>query len=91
MKIIFTKDCFLYILEDQERLCALTAELVEYCNSQKSPLAYRPKTGDACCAKYTGKIPLGKVLKGKDLVLSYVRLCGFCCFRSIFPLDRWRN
>uniref|UniRef100_A0A4X1T5T0 Tudor domain-containing protein 1 n=1 Tax=Sus scrofa TaxID=9823 RepID=A0A4X1T5T0_PIG len=41
------------IPEDQERLCALTAELVEYCNSQKSPLAYRPKTGDACCAKYT--------------------------------------
>uniref|UniRef100_A0A8C3YS85 Tudor domain-containing protein 1 n=1 Tax=Catagonus wagneri TaxID=51154 RepID=A0A8C3YS85_9CETA len=41
------------IPEDQERLCVLTAELLEYCNSQKSPLAYRPKTGDACCAKYT--------------------------------------
>uniref|UniRef100_A0A5G2RLX5 Tudor domain-containing protein 1 n=1 Tax=Sus scrofa TaxID=9823 RepID=A0A5G2RLX5_PIG len=42
-----------YQVRNQERLCALTAELVEYCNSQKSPLAYRPKTGDACCAKYT--------------------------------------
>ncbi|XP_032734985.1 tudor domain-containing protein 1 isoform X4 [Lontra canadensis] len=39
--------------EDQERLCILTAELLEYCNTQKSQVSYRPKIGDACCAKYT--------------------------------------
>uniref|UniRef100_A0A452QZ56 Tudor domain-containing protein 1 n=1 Tax=Ursus americanus TaxID=9643 RepID=A0A452QZ56_URSAM len=39
--------------EDQERLCVLTAELLEYCNSQKSRVSYRPRIGDACCAKYT--------------------------------------
>uniref|UniRef100_M3XSB9 Tudor domain containing 1 n=1 Tax=Mustela putorius furo TaxID=9669 RepID=M3XSB9_MUSPF len=39
--------------EDQERLCILTAELLEYCNAQKSRVSYRPKIGDACCAKYT--------------------------------------
>nr|XP_019580708.1 PREDICTED: tudor domain-containing protein 1 [Rhinolophus sinicus] len=39
--------------EDQEKLCILTAELLEYCNAQKSPSSYRPSIGDACCAKYT--------------------------------------
>ncbi|KAG3264032.1 tudor domain containing 1, transcript variant X1 [Ictidomys tridecemlineatus] len=39
--------------ENQEKLCILTAELLEYCNAQKSCLSYRPKIGDACCAKYT--------------------------------------
>ncbi|XP_004412856.1 PREDICTED: tudor domain-containing protein 1 isoform X2 [Odobenus rosmarus divergens] len=39
--------------EDQERLCILTAELLEYCNTQKSRVSYRPKIGDVCCAKYT--------------------------------------
>ncbi|XP_077635699.1 tudor domain-containing protein 1 isoform X1 [Crocuta crocuta] len=39
--------------EDQERLCVLTAEMVEYYNTQKSRLSYRPKIGDACCARYT--------------------------------------
>nr|XP_045735173.1 tudor domain-containing protein 1 [Mirounga angustirostris] len=39
--------------EDQERLCILTAELLEYYNTQKSRVSYRPKIGDACCAKYT--------------------------------------
>ncbi|KAB1271729.1 Tudor domain-containing protein 1 [Camelus dromedarius] len=48
----FTNYCCLYILE-QEKLCVLTAELLEYCNAQKSRSAYRPKIGDACCAKYT--------------------------------------
>ncbi|XP_072596189.1 tudor domain-containing protein 1 isoform X1 [Vulpes vulpes] len=38
---------------DQERLNILTAELLEYCNTQKSQLSYRPKIGDVCCAKYT--------------------------------------
>ncbi|XP_061049067.1 tudor domain-containing protein 1 [Eubalaena glacialis] len=40
--------------EDQEKLCVLTGELLEYCSAQKSRLAYRPKIGDACCARYTG-------------------------------------
>ncbi|XP_026968923.1 tudor domain-containing protein 1 [Sagmatias obliquidens] len=40
--------------EDQEKLCVLTAELLEYCSAQKSRSAYRPKLGDACCARYTG-------------------------------------
>ncbi|XP_054937754.1 tudor domain-containing protein 1 isoform X2 [Physeter macrocephalus] len=40
--------------EDQEKLCVLTAELLEYCSAQKSQLAYRPKIGDVCCARYTG-------------------------------------
>ncbi|XP_032464495.1 tudor domain-containing protein 1 [Phocoena sinus] len=40
--------------EDQEKLCVLTAELLEYCSAQKSRSAYRPKIGDACCARYTG-------------------------------------
>ncbi|XP_058910810.1 tudor domain-containing protein 1 isoform X3 [Kogia breviceps] len=40
--------------EDQEKLCVLTAKLLEYCSSQKSRSAYRPKIGDACCARYTG-------------------------------------
>ncbi|XP_072828027.1 tudor domain-containing protein 1 isoform X2 [Vicugna pacos] len=38
---------------EQEKLCVLTAELLEFCNAQKSRSAYRPKIGDACCAKYT--------------------------------------
>ncbi|XP_059981953.1 tudor domain-containing protein 1 [Lagenorhynchus albirostris] len=40
--------------EDQEKLCVLTAELLEYCSAQKSRSAFRPKPGDACCARYTG-------------------------------------
>ncbi|TKC53552.1 hypothetical protein EI555_015501, partial [Monodon monoceros] len=40
--------------EDQEKLCVLTAELLEYCSAQKSRSAYIPKIGDACCARYTG-------------------------------------
>ncbi|XP_023585660.1 tudor domain-containing protein 1 [Trichechus manatus latirostris] len=39
--------------EDQEKLCMLTVELLEYCNAQKSPPSYSPRVGDACCAKYT--------------------------------------
>ncbi|XP_019315039.2 tudor domain-containing protein 1 isoform X3 [Panthera pardus] len=39
--------------ENQERLCVLTAELVEYCSAQNSRLSYRPKIGDVCCARYT--------------------------------------
>ncbi|XP_021007897.1 tudor domain-containing protein 1 isoform X4 [Mus caroli] len=39
--------------ENQEKLCVLTAELLEHCNAQKGQPAYRPRTGDACCAKYT--------------------------------------
>ncbi|KAM6183166.1 tudor domain-containing protein 1 isoform 7-T7 [Erethizon dorsatum] len=39
--------------ENQEKLSILTAELLEYCNAQKSQLSYRPRVGDACCAKYT--------------------------------------
>ncbi|XP_036121196.1 tudor domain-containing protein 1 [Molossus molossus] len=39
--------------EDQEKLCVLTTELLEYCSVQKSRSSYRPRAGDACCAKYT--------------------------------------
>ncbi|XP_006162823.1 tudor domain-containing protein 1 [Tupaia chinensis] len=39
---------------NQEKLCVLTAELLEYCNAQKSRPSYRLKIGDACCARYTG-------------------------------------
>uniref|UniRef100_A0A3Q2H7E7 Tudor domain-containing protein 1 n=1 Tax=Equus caballus TaxID=9796 RepID=A0A3Q2H7E7_HORSE len=39
--------------EDQEKLCILTAEMLEYCNAQKSRSSYRPRIGDACCARYT--------------------------------------
>ncbi|XP_047281445.1 tudor domain-containing protein 1 isoform X6 [Homo sapiens] len=39
--------------ENQEKLCMLTAELLEYCNAPKSRPPYRPRIGDACCAKYT--------------------------------------
>ncbi|XP_053778663.1 tudor domain-containing protein 1 [Desmodus rotundus] len=39
--------------EDQEKLWALTAELLESCNAQKSRPPYRPREGDACCARYT--------------------------------------
>ncbi|XP_055280271.1 tudor domain-containing protein 1 [Moschus berezovskii] len=39
--------------EDQEKLSVLTAELLEYCNAQKSRSPYTPKIGDACCARYT--------------------------------------
>ncbi|XP_011783234.1 PREDICTED: tudor domain-containing protein 1 isoform X4 [Colobus angolensis palliatus] len=39
--------------ENQEKLCILTAELLEYCNAPKSRPPYRPRIGDACCAKYT--------------------------------------
>ncbi|XP_045294961.1 tudor domain-containing protein 1 isoform X2 [Leopardus geoffroyi] len=39
--------------ENQERLCVLTAELVECCSAQNSRLSYRPKIGDVCCARYT--------------------------------------
>ncbi|KAM9197134.1 tudor domain-containing protein 1 [Dugong dugon] len=39
--------------EDQEKLCMLTVDLLEYCNAQKSPPSYSPRIGDACCAKYT--------------------------------------
>ncbi|KAJ8789547.1 hypothetical protein J1605_022074 [Eschrichtius robustus] len=28
--------------------------MLEYCSAQKSRSAYRPKIGDACCARYTG-------------------------------------
>uniref|UniRef100_A0A8C2PHN5 Tudor domain containing 1 n=1 Tax=Capra hircus TaxID=9925 RepID=A0A8C2PHN5_CAPHI len=44
------------IAEDQEKLSVLTAELLEYCNAQKSRSPYIPKIGDACCARYTSKI-----------------------------------
>lgn len=47
---------YIYFLEDQEKLSVLTAELLEYCNAQKSRSPYIPKIGDACCAKYTSKI-----------------------------------
>ncbi|KAM7330375.1 hypothetical protein ACRRTK_011988 [Alexandromys fortis] len=40
--------------ENQEKLCVLTAELLEHCNAQKGQPSYRPRTGEACCAKYTG-------------------------------------
>ncbi|XP_059956820.1 tudor domain-containing protein 1 isoform X3 [Mesoplodon densirostris] len=40
--------------EDQEKLCVLTAKLLEDCSAQKSRSAYRPKIGDVCCARYTG-------------------------------------
>ncbi|XP_069844164.1 tudor domain-containing protein 1 isoform X3 [Dipodomys merriami] len=39
--------------ENQEKLSLLASELLEYCNSQKSRPSYRPRIGDACCAKYT--------------------------------------
>ncbi|XP_031246660.1 tudor domain-containing protein 1 isoform X2 [Mastomys coucha] len=39
--------------ENQEKLCMLTAELLEHCSTQKGQMSYRPQTGDACCAKYT--------------------------------------
>ncbi|KAI4551049.1 hypothetical protein MJT46_020153, partial [Ovis ammon polii x Ovis aries] len=37
----------------KEKLSVLTAELLEYCNAQKSRSPYIPKIGDACCARYT--------------------------------------
>ncbi|XP_045147280.1 tudor domain-containing protein 1 isoform X1 [Echinops telfairi] len=40
--------------EDQEKLCALAAELLEYGNAQRSPPDYLPRIGDACCSQYTG-------------------------------------
>ncbi|XP_059112192.1 tudor domain-containing protein 1 isoform X8 [Peromyscus eremicus] len=39
--------------ENQEKLCVLTAELLEHCNAQKGQPSYRPRTGEACCARYT--------------------------------------
>ncbi|XP_053440200.1 tudor domain-containing protein 1 [Nycticebus coucang] len=39
--------------ENQEKLCLLTAELLEHCNAQKSRTSYTPRIGDACCAQYT--------------------------------------
>ncbi|KAG8517404.1 Tudor domain-containing protein 1 [Galemys pyrenaicus] len=39
--------------EYQEKLYILTAELLEYCNAQKTQSSYKPRIGDACCAKYT--------------------------------------
>ncbi|XP_010632895.1 tudor domain-containing protein 1 isoform X1 [Fukomys damarensis] len=39
--------------ENQEKLSTLTAELLEYCNAQKTQPSCRPRVGDACCAKYT--------------------------------------
>lgn len=62
------KRLLLYILENQEKLCILTAELLEYCNAPKSRPPYRPRIGDACCAKYTSKVVLGKILEERYLV-----------------------
>ncbi|XP_023609099.1 tudor domain-containing protein 1 [Myotis lucifugus] len=39
--------------EDQEKLYVLTTELLVYCNAQTRQSSYRPRAGDACCAKYT--------------------------------------
>ncbi|XP_015413448.1 PREDICTED: tudor domain-containing protein 1 [Myotis davidii] len=39
--------------EDQEKLYVLTTELLVYCNAQTRQSSYRPRVGDACCAKYT--------------------------------------
>ncbi|XP_035293701.1 tudor domain-containing protein 1 isoform X1 [Cricetulus griseus] len=39
--------------ENQEKLCALTAELLEHCNAQKVQPSYRPRAGEACCARFT--------------------------------------
>ncbi|XP_008585588.1 PREDICTED: tudor domain-containing protein 1 [Galeopterus variegatus] len=39
--------------ENQEKLCILRAKLLEYCNAQESQPSYRPRIGDACCARYT--------------------------------------
>ncbi|XP_059112177.1 tudor domain-containing protein 1 isoform X6 [Peromyscus eremicus] len=41
------------VSENQEKLCVLTAELLEHCNAQKGQPSYRPRTGEACCARYT--------------------------------------
>ncbi|XP_074928650.1 tudor domain-containing protein 1 isoform X1 [Chelonoidis abingdonii] len=38
---------------DQEKLCRLMTELVEYCNTQNNH-SFRPKVGEACCAKFAG-------------------------------------
>ncbi|KAM6184776.1 tudor domain-containing protein 1 [Rhynchocyon petersi] len=38
---------------NQDKIYMLTAELVEYYNTQRSPPSYSPRIGDACCAKYT--------------------------------------
>ncbi|KAM5243585.1 tudor domain-containing protein 1 isoform 3-T3 [Hipposideros larvatus] len=56
--------------EDQEKLCILTAEMLEYYNAQKSPLSYRPSSGDACCAKYTSKILLDDDIWYRAIVLE---------------------
>ncbi|XP_053524638.1 tudor domain-containing protein 1 [Artibeus jamaicensis] len=40
--------------EDQAKLSALAAELAEHCGAQRSRPPYRPRAGDACCARYTG-------------------------------------
>lgn len=45
-----------FISENQEKLCVLTAELLEHCNDQKGQPPYRPRTGEACCAKYTSNV-----------------------------------
>ncbi|XP_062957676.1 tudor domain-containing protein 1 [Cynocephalus volans] len=39
--------------ENQEKLCILRAKLLEYLNAQESQPSYRPRIGDACCARYT--------------------------------------
>uniref|UniRef100_A0A8C5KK42 Tudor domain-containing protein 1 n=1 Tax=Jaculus jaculus TaxID=51337 RepID=A0A8C5KK42_JACJA len=39
--------------ENQDKRCLLTAKLIEYCSAQKVDMSYRPRIGDACCAKYT--------------------------------------
>ncbi|XP_014381318.1 tudor domain-containing protein 1 isoform X1 [Alligator sinensis] len=38
---------------DQDKLCTLMIELAEYCSSCSSQ-SFKPKVGEACCAKFSG-------------------------------------
>nr|XP_032631056.1 tudor domain-containing protein 1 [Chelonoidis abingdonii] len=52
---------------DQEKLCRLMTELVEYCNTQNNH-SFRPKVGEACCAKFAGEREFLLIFKKREVI-----------------------
>ncbi|EMP39036.1 Tudor domain-containing protein 1 [Chelonia mydas] len=51
---------------DQEKLRGLMIELVEYCDTQNSH-SFRPKVGEACCAKFAG------IMESSPLIIDLLK------------------
>uniref|UniRef100_A0A8C0H4F2 Tudor domain-containing protein 1 n=1 Tax=Chelonoidis abingdonii TaxID=106734 RepID=A0A8C0H4F2_CHEAB len=55
------------LVPHQEKLCRLMTELVEYCNTQNNH-SFRPKVGEACCAKFAGEREFLLIFKKREVI-----------------------